>query len=35
MYFYLQSLELLSGKPFNNIDYILHLDVRNVRYMNI
>ena len=30
MYFYLQNSELLSGKAFNSIFDILHVDVRNV-----
>ena len=30
MYFYLQASELLSGKAFNSMSYILHFDVRSV-----
>jgi hypothetical protein len=33
MYFYLQSLELLSGKAFNSMSDILHFDVRNVSFI--
>ena len=33
MYFYLQTLQLLSGKAFNIQSYILHFDLRNVSYM--
>ena len=33
MYFYLQTLELLSGKAFNIMSDILHVDVRNVSYI--
>ena len=32
MYFHLQTSELLLGKAFNIIFYILHFDVRNVSY---
>ena len=34
MYFHLQTSELLSGKAFNSMSYMLHFDVRNVSYSN-
>ena len=35
MYFYLQSSELLSGKAFNIMFDILHVDVRNVSIITL
>ncbi len=35
MYFHLQTSELLLGKAFNIIFYILHFDVRNVSSMKM
>ena len=33
MYFYLQTSELLSGKAFNSMSYMLHFEVGNVSDM--